>query len=184
MKGTREEKRRHLEARIGRLADSAGTFVYRGKAYDTSAEPGIPMLNPDGSQMTVAPTIEVEQADGKKVHVIQQGAKGQVLVWRRAPKFTRTELDVFRLRIPGVAFMVAEGSTDATMDVDGKLVPQKGGTQIPSNKDPSGRSPMLYLEFPKGKAVEVNDPAMAIKCRGLAFLHEVLSGDGKAKAAG
>lgn len=151
------------EAKVKKLKQGEGAFVYMGGAYDTEAVPGVPLLGKDGHQMRVPILTEVEAADGKKVHVVDPKSDGKgELVWKKAPQFIRTELKSYRIRIPGVAGSI----------VDGQLV---------AKPDANGKTPQLWLEFPKGEPVFVGDPLLALKLRANKCMREV---DGEAVASG
>ena len=151
------------EDKLKKLKQGEGTFVYQGGAYDTESAPGVPLLGKDGHQVRVPILTEVEAADGRKVHVVDPKSDGKgELVWKKAPQFNRIELKSYRIRIPGVAGSI----------VDGELV---------AKPDANGKTPALWLEFPKGKPVFVGDPLLALKLRAKACMREV---DGEALAGG
>lgn len=143
------------EDKLKKLKQGEGTFVYLGGAYDTESVPGVPLLGKDGHQVRVPILTEVEAADGRKVHVVDPKSDGKgELVWKKAPQFNRTELKSYLVRIPGVAGSI----------VDGKLV---------AKQDVNGKTPPLWLEFPKGTPVFVGDPLLALKLRAKACMREV-----------
>ncbi len=150
--------------RLSKLKQGEGTFVYQGGAFDTEAIPGVPMLGKDGNQLRSVIFTTVEDSEGKKVQVVDPASseKGE-LVWKRAPQFKRIELEVFKLRNPGV---VAEHTEHG----------EKKGSRLPSltaKPDANGKVKPLYLEFPKGKPVFVGDPRIALKLRCFGFMKEV-----------
>lgn len=145
------------EQRLAKVKKGPGTFVYLGGACDTEAIPGIPAMGKDGHQLRSVVFMTVEDEDGKKVQVIdpKSSEKGE-LVWLKAPRFVRREIEPYKLRIPGV-----EGVYDA--DAKGYV----------AKKGPDGKDRPLFLELPKGKPVKVSHPNLAIKLRCLKFFEEV-----------
>lgn len=160
-------KKLKREEKIKKLRQGEGTFVYQGGAYDTAASPGVPLLGKDGHQVRVPILTEVEAEDGRKVHVVDPKSDGKgELVWKKAPQFVRTELNPYRIRIPGVSGTIVDGELVAKPDVNGK-------------------TPALWLEFPKGEPVFVGDPLLALKLRAKSCMREV-DGEagGKSRASG
>ncbi len=144
--------------RLQKVKQGAGTFVYQGGACDTEAVPGEPLIGKDGHQVVTVPLITVQDADGKSVTVADPkgGGKGQP-VWKKAPKFIRTEMKVFKMAVPGVVGEIVDGVMVAKPLHDGTV-------------------PALFLEFEKGKSVHVADSRMALKLRCLKFFKEVDGG--------
>ena len=162
-------KSANQKERLQKLKQGEGTFVYLGGACDTEAIPGVPMLGKDGNQMRSVVFTTMEDSEGKKVQVVdpKSNEKGE-LVWKRAPQFKRIELEVFKLRAPGVSAEHTE-------------VGEKGA-RLPSltvKPTSDGKVRSLFLELPKGKAVFVGDPSTALKLRCFPFFKEV---DGEAVA--
>lgn len=150
--------------RLQKLKQGEGTFVYLGGAFDTEAVPGIPVLDKHGKQLRSVVFKTVEAEGGRKVQVVDPDSddKGE-LVWKRAPRFLRKEMDPFRVRLTGVAAEHVE-------DGDGINV------KLPSlaaKADVNGDVPQLFLEFKKGEEVFVGDPRIALKLRCLPFFREV-----------
>jgi hypothetical protein len=154
--------------RLQKLREGEGTFVYDGGFFDTESVPGIPALGKDGNQLRQVILKTVETDDGKSVQVIDPDASGKgALVWKRAPRFFRKELEVLRLRIPGVFAEHVESGDD----------PKRPNERKPSLKaasDVKGKAPALFLELPKGKPVFVGDPRLALKLRCMGQVREVL----------
>ena len=149
--------------RLQKLKQGAGTFTYLGGAYDTEAVPGVPYVGPDGNQVRAVTYATVEDSEGKKVQIVDPKAKATGdLVWRKAPKFIRTERKSYKIRIPGVKCVAEE--------VDGK-------TAYVAKQDANGRTPILFLELEKNKPTYVGDPRIALKLRCLgAFFKEADEG--------
>ena len=165
--------------RLSKLKQGEGTFVYLGGAFDTESIPGIPMLGKDGNQLRSVVFTTVEDSMGNKVQVVdpRSSERGE-LVWKRAPQFKRTPIEVFKLPVPGVP---AEHTEIADVEIMGKRQP----VRLPSlTAKPSsdGKTRALYLEFAKGSPVFVGSPAMALKLRCLSFFKEVVADTAEAKA--
>lgn len=161
--------------RLEKLKQGEGTFVYLGGACDTEAVPGIPMLGKDGNQLRSVVFLTVEDGDGKKVQVVdpESNEKGEP-VWRRAPQFKRIPIEVFKVRVPGVAAEHTELGDD----------PKKPNERKPSltaKVGADGKTRPLFLEFPKGEEVFVGEPRVALKLRCLPFFKEVLEDEGQKK---
>ena len=142
--------------RLQKLKQGEGTFVYRGGAFDTEAVPGIPYIGKDGNQARSVVFTTVEDADGKKVQIVdpKSSDKGD-LVWKKAPQFNRTEMKSYRMRIGSV------------------VAKHEDGVGLVAKTDANGKVPKLFLEFAAGKPVFVGDPRMALKLRCLPFFEEV-----------
>lgn len=164
--------------RLSKLKQGEGYFVYEGGAFDTEATPGVPLIGPDGNQVVTVPLIEVEQEDGSKITIADPKMKGKgKAVWKKAPKFTRTEMPAYRMRIHGVHAEHVEEETVLDPLTNKQKTVKKPSLTAAEGLD--GKVKPLWLEFPKGKPVFVGDPRMALKCRCLAFFREV---DGEAKS--
>jgi hypothetical protein len=153
--------------RLKKLKQGEGTFVYLGGAFDTEAVPGVPALGKDGHQLRTVVFMTVENELGQKVQVVDPASseKGE-LVWKKAPQFKRLPVETYKLRLPGVV---------GTYDEDAKAYVAK--------PDANGKTPALFLEFPKEKPVFVGDPRLALKLRCFPFFKEVDEAPkGKAKA--
>ncbi len=167
-------KSSNQKERLAKIKQGEGTFVYLGGASDTEATPGVPLLGKDGNQARSVLFTTVEDSEGKKVQVVDpnSNAKGE-LVWKKAPQFKRTPIEVFKLPIPGVAAEHTE-------------IGEKG-VRTPSltvKPDHEGKVRAIFLEFPKGEPVFVGSPALALKLRCLRFFKEVEGKPEEAKAHG
>lgn len=154
--------------RLQKLRQGEGTFVYEGGFYDTESVPGVPLLGKDGNQARSVVFKTVEDEEGNKVQIVDpdSGEKGS-LVWKKAPRFKRTELEVLKLRIPSVFAEHEE--------------PGAQGTQLVAKAGIDGNAPALWLELPKGKSVFVGDPRMALKLRCMKQVRELVDGDAEAE---
>lgn len=150
--------------RLSKFKQGEGYFVYLGGACDTEAIPGVPLMGKDGHQVTTVPLITVQDENGQPVTVADPKGGGKAKpVWKKAPEFRRTEIKVYKFRLPGVD---AEWSDEAK-----SFVPKLGA---------DGKAPQLWLEMPIGKVVFVSDPTLALKLRRMKFFKEV---DGEEKPA-
>lgn len=159
-------KSENQKERLQKVKQGEGTFVYLGGASDTEAVPGVPLPGKDGNQARSVIFTTVEDSEGKKVQVVDptSNAKGE-RVWKKAPQFKRIPIEVFKLPIPGVFAEHTE-------------VGEKG-VRTPSltvKPDHDGKVRSIFLEFPKGKPVLVDSPALALKLRCLRFFKEVEAG--------